>query len=93
MFRKDLIPMLQGAGMTVTEISAAVGQKGKTTLEDLEHLLKSLRHTEHRAAITPAQCRKCGFEFGEDKLRKPSRCPKCKGAWISEPRIRIENKN
>ena len=50
MFRKDLIPMLLGHGMTVTEISAAVGQKGKTTLDDLQHLLKSIRHTAAHCA-------------------------------------------
>ena len=42
--------------------------------------------------LAPARCRKCGFEFGTDKLRKPSKCPKCKDTWISEPRIKIERR-
>jgi predicted Zn-ribbon and HTH transcriptional regulator len=93
MFRKDLIPMLLDRELTVNEISRIAEQNGKTTTEDLQHLLKSLRHTEYQAVIAPAACRKCGFVFGTDKLRKPSKCPKCNGTWISEPRIRIEGKS
>jgi transcriptional regulator len=81
--------MLLDRDLTVTEISRLADQKGKDTEEDLQHLLKSLRHTEYEAVITPAQCRKCGFEFGTDKLRKPSKCPKCNATWLSEPRIKI----
>ena len=92
MFRKDLIPMLLNHPMTVTEISRFVEQKGKDTTEDLEHLLKSLKHTEFEAQIQPAVCKKCGFEFGKEKLRKPSKCPKCKGTWITEPRIQVKRR-
>lgn len=89
MFRKDLITLLLDRDRTVTEISRLAEQKGKTTKEDLEHVLKSLRHTEFEAVITPAECRKCGFLFGSDKLRRPSKCPKCNSTWLTEPRIRI----
>ena len=75
--------------MTVNEISRFVEQPGKDTAEDLEHLLQSLKHTEYKAAIEPAACRKCGFEFGADKLRKPSKCPECKSTWVTEPRISL----
>jgi transcriptional regulator len=88
-FRKDLIPMLLNHPMTVSEISRFVEQSGKDTTEDLGHLLQSLKHTEYRAVIEPAVCKKCGFEFGEDKLRKPSKCPKCKGTWLTEPRVSL----
>lgn len=84
--------MLLEHPMTVTDISRAVDQPGKDTVEDLEHLLQSLKHTEYRAEIEVATCRKCGFEFGHEKLRKPSKCPKCKGTWITEPRIKVVRK-
>lgn len=89
MFRRDLIPMLLDRELTVTEISRLADQKGKETSEDLQHLIKSLRHTEYQPVVTPAQCRKCGFVFGTDKLRKPSKCPKCSATWLTEPRIKI----
>ena len=92
MFRKDLIPMLLNCPMTVNEISRFVEQTGKETTEDLQHLLQSLKHTEYVPVIEPARCKKCGFEFGPDKLRKPSKCPKCKATWITEPRIQLKER-
>ena len=73
MFRKDLIPMLLEHPMTVTEISRFVDQPGKDTVEDLEHLLQSLKHMDYKAVIEVATCKKGGFEFGDDKLRSPLR--------------------
>jgi transcriptional regulator len=89
MFRKDLIPMLLEHPMTVNEISRFVEQSGKETSDDIEHLLQSLKHSEYRPVIEPASCKKCGFEFGPEKLRKPSKCPKCKSTWLTEPRISL----
>jgi transcriptional regulator len=89
MFRKNLIPMLLERPMTVTEISRFAEQPGKDTVADLKHLLQSLKHTDLELAVEPAVCRKCGFEFGSDKLRKPSKCPKCKSAWITEPMLKL----
>jgi len=89
MFRKDLIPMLLNHPMTVVEISRYAEQPGKDTAEDLQHLLQSLKHTEYRPLIEATTCKKCGFEFSPDKLRKPSKCPKCKSTWVTEPRISL----
>jgi predicted Zn-ribbon and HTH transcriptional regulator len=89
MFRKDLIPMLLNNSMTVKEISRVVGQKETTTISDLEHLFKSLKHQDLKAVVEPSVCKKCGFEFSSEKLGKPSRCPKCKGNWLTEPRIKV----
>lgn len=82
--------MLLNRWMTAAQISREVRQPVKDTETDLHHLLKSLEHTEYTAEVRPARCRKCGFEFGPEKLSKPSRCPECKGTWLSEPRIQIQ---
>ena len=92
MFRKDLIPMLLEHPMTVPEIARFADQTVKDTVEDLEHLLQSLKHTEYKPVVEVAECKKCGFQFGDDKLRKPGKCPKCKGSWITEPRIKLVRK-
>ena len=84
--------MLLEHPMTVTEISRFVDQPGKDTVGDLEHLLQSLKHMEYEPVIEVATCKKCGFRFGDDKLRKPGKCPKCKGSWITEPRISLTRK-
>jgi transcriptional regulator len=92
MFRKDLIDMLQGNPMTVTEIAKVVDEPPSRIVDDLQHLLKSLKHMDYKAVIEPARCRACGFEFSTEKLSKPSKCPECRGTWIYEPRIEIQPK-
>ena len=42
---------------------------------DLEHLFLSLKHTEYSGVITPARCRKCGFEFAKDKTAQAVQMP------------------
>ena len=92
MARKELIPLLLDNPMTVSEIARQTGQSLGDAASDLDHLLLSLPHTEYEAAISPAHCRKCRFEFGPEKLRKPSKCPQCKGTWLSEALIQVRAK-
>ncbi len=92
MFRKDLIDLLLDRPMTVSQIARLVGERPKDVADDLEHLLRSLKHMEFAAVITPAVCRKCGFEFATSRLTKPSRCPECHSIWLKEPKILIQRK-
>lgn len=92
MFRKDLIDILLGNPMTVIQIARLVDESPGDVADDLNHLLRSLKHTEYKAALEPARCRACGFEFSEKKLTKPSKCPECKSTWVQEPKIGIESK-
>jgi predicted Zn-ribbon and HTH transcriptional regulator len=55
-------------------------------------MFRSLRKDPLCRVITPANCRKCGFQFDEHKLHRPSKCPCCKGTWISDPLISLEEK-
>ncbi|MBV8278688.1 MAG: transcriptional regulator [Verrucomicrobia bacterium] len=89
MFRKALIDLLLDNPMSVAEIAREHKMQIKEVATDLEHLRKSLRHSGHSLEVTPARCRKCGFEFGPEKLTKPSRCPKCRATWIREPRVQV----
>ena len=89
MFRKHLIDLLLDNPKTVTQIARENQVKIKEVATDLEHLRRSLRHSEYMFEVTPAECRKCGFQFGTEKLTKPSRCPKCRATWLSEPRVQV----
>jgi predicted Zn-ribbon and HTH transcriptional regulator len=93
MFRKDLIDLLLGNPMSITKISRNVGEPPGQVVDDLRHLLRSLKHTEHRAVIELARCHACGFEFSDEKLSKPSKCPECHSTWVLEPRIGIAPKS
>jgi transcriptional regulator len=92
MFRKDLIEMLLGNPMTVSQVARLVDESPGRVADDLNHLFRSLKHTEHRAVVEPARCRACGFEFSGEKLTKPSKCPECHSTWVLEPKIGIERR-
>ena len=92
MFRRDLIPLLLDKKMTLSEIAREVHETPKDVIDALTHLAKSSRHAEYELVITPAECRKCGFEFRTDKLSRPGKCPKCKGTWIYEPLFEVRRK-
>lgn len=92
MFRKKLIDLLLGNPMSVPQIARAVKESPSQIADDMRHLLRSLKNTEYQATIEPARCRACGFEFSEEKLTKPSKCPECHSTWVLEPRIRIDQK-
>jgi predicted Zn-ribbon and HTH transcriptional regulator len=90
MFRKNLIGILLGNPMTVSQIARLVDESPSQVTDDLNHLLRSLKHTEFKAVVEPARCRACDFEFSEEKLTKPSKCPECHSTWILEPKIGIK---
>lgn len=92
MFRKNLIAWLLDRPMTAGQLARATRQPLSHMADDLEHFLKSLKHSPYQATISPAQCRKCGFTFPASKLLKPSRCPQCRSTWLSEPTIAIHPK-
>ena len=81
--------LLSERPMTLPEIAYETGERTADVALDLEHLLKSLKHTEWVPDIQPSLCRKCGFEFSAAKLRKPSRCPACHSNWLTDPVIAI----
>ena len=92
MFRKDLIDMLLGNPMTVSQIARLEDESPSRVADDLQHLFRSLKHTEYKSVVEPARCRACGFEFSTEKLTKPSKCPECHSTWVQEPKIGVENK-
>jgi predicted Zn-ribbon and HTH transcriptional regulator len=93
MFRKDLITLLLGNPMGVSQIAREVKEPPGQVAEDLQHLLRSLKHSDYSTAIEPARCRACGFEFSEEKLTKPSNCPECHSTWVLEPKIGIQQRS
>jgi predicted Zn-ribbon and HTH transcriptional regulator len=85
MYRRDLISLLLDQPMSLSQIAHTLGESPKDVSDALNHLVKSLKHTEQELVIEPAECRRCGFEFRTDKFKRPSKCPQCRGTWIAEP--------
>lgn len=85
--------MLLHYPMSIRDIARALELSPRDVEQDIRHLLKSLKQSAYGAVVTPAQCRKCGFTFQDDKLRKPGKCPACHSTWIKEPQIEVVNKS
>jgi predicted Zn-ribbon and HTH transcriptional regulator len=89
--RRRIIDRLSGAPLTAREISADIGIPEKEVCRHLEHIRRSLHQEGERLAVTPPACKKCGFVFRKrERLRRPGKCPVCRGESISEPLFAIE---
>ncbi len=76
----------EGPPATAREISGAVHIPEKEVFGHLAHLERSLQREGRKLAVVPAECRSCGFVFRKrERLRKPGRCPVCRGTSVSEP--------
>ena len=89
-FRKDLIALLGERPRSVSSLARDLGLKRADVNDDLRHAIRTARAGGRRVTVIPASCRSCGFEFGEDKLTKPGKCPACRATRLYEAQIRIE---
>ncbi|RLE66467.1 MAG: transcriptional regulator [Thermoprotei archaeon] len=92
--RERIIDVLKNSDrpLNIDEIAALIGlnpRESKSLYEDLRHAAKTLyRKSKGREyiAMIPPRCINCGFVFKNlNKLRKPSKCPKCKSERIIPP--------
>jgi hypothetical protein len=89
-FRRDLITLLTIQPRSVSSLARELGLGRGDVEDDLRHAFRSARAAGHRIMVEPARCRACGFTFGEDKLSKPGKCPKCRSTRLYEAQVRIE---
>jgi predicted Zn-ribbon and HTH transcriptional regulator len=88
--RRDLITLLTMRPRSVSALARDLALPRRDVEEELAHAIRSARAAGHRVIVDPARCRTCGFEFGEEKLSKPGKCPVCRGTRLFEPQIRLE---
>ena len=88
-FRKDLVELLLNRPMRLYEIAKPLDLKVREIESHLRHLAKTLKHSEYELVVHPAVCHKCSFAFSPEHLRKPGKCPRCKGTWIAEPLVEV----
>ncbi len=58
----------------------------------LTHIAKSLKWKyggKYKLVMKPPMCLKCGYVFKTNKPKKPSKCPRCRSTWISEPEFAV----
>lgn len=89
--RRQLFSLLLEGQHTAKELSSAIGISEKEVYDHLEHIRRSGSRAEQQLRITPAKCRKCGFAFTKrERLRKPGKCPVCRGETIQQPAFSVE---
>jgi predicted Zn-ribbon and HTH transcriptional regulator len=86
--RQELMRLLAGRNVPVSALSQEVHRSEKELYDHLQHLQKA-----GVLVIIPAACGSCGFMFeARTKVKKPGKCPKCKGTYIKEPLFSIKIK-
>jgi predicted Zn-ribbon and HTH transcriptional regulator len=84
--RRQIMSILGAGTVSAKDISSEVRIPEKEVYEHLEHIRKTLSKRDHQLDVTPAECSKCGFTFSKrEKLKKPGKCPVCRGELIREP--------
>ena len=89
-FRRELLALLSHQPRSVSWLARELGLPRTEIEEDLRHAIRSVRAAGHRVQVLPARCKSCGFEFDEDRLAKPGKCPACKGSRIYEAQMLVE---
>jgi hypothetical protein len=89
--RHGIVSALGEGPRSAKELSAAVKISEKEVYGHLEHIRKSITPSGRHLVITPAECKKCGFQFAKrERLKKPGKCPVCKGESIYAPLFEIK---
>lgn len=88
--RQSILALLRRSEATALEISEEVGIQARDVYGHLHHIQHSLHREGDSLIVQPAECRGCGFVFVKrDRLRRPGRCPVCRGESISQPRYSV----
>ena len=92
--RHEILACLRDQTLSAKELSGAVHIPEKDVYDHLEHIERSTHKTGHQLMVIPAECLKCGFVFKKrERLKKPGRCPVCKGEQIQEPLFSVKTRH
>ena len=84
--RQAIFEELLGGVKTVRELSQSLRIPEKEVLTHLRHIEQSARQKGYKFIMKPSECISCGFVFEKrERAKKPSRCPKCKKEFITNP--------
>jgi predicted Zn-ribbon and HTH transcriptional regulator len=92
-FRKDLLQILSRGPRSVSSLARELGLRRGDVEDDLRHMIRTAIAAGHRVVIEPARCRACGLTFSDDRLVKPSKCPRCRGSRLFEAQISVVPRN
>ncbi len=83
--RHEILAVLEQGTRSANELSREVRISEREVYDHLDHIRKTVSKAGKHLFITPAECKKCGFIFKKrERLRRPGRCPLCRGESIQE---------
>jgi predicted Zn-ribbon and HTH transcriptional regulator len=86
--RQELMRLLAGRSLSVNTLSQEVGKSEKEIYDHLQHLQRA-----GVLVIIAAECGSCGYTFAtRTKVKKPGKCPQCKGTFIKEPLFTVKTR-
>ena len=76
--RQQIMEMLREEPISLQHLANFFRVEMREISGDVEHIKRTLKGKAD-LIMQPAQCRQCGYVFrGRSKIKRPSRCPKCK---------------
>jgi len=88
--RRDIIRLMMEGPVTPYDISGELRISEREAADHLSHAIVTAKR-KYKVEVTPAVCRSCGFTFSDrKKVKKPSRCPRCKEGRVESARYSIK---
>jgi predicted Zn-ribbon and HTH transcriptional regulator len=89
--RQQIIAYLSLNEHTTRDLSVALRIREKEVYDHLSHIKRTLASQRKRLVVKAAQCMECQYIFRDRvRLTKPSKCPRCKGTHIEDPKYSID---
>jgi len=88
--REKIEELLLEGYYSVPELAKTFGVRPSIIVEDLKHLLHSLKVKGYHLRTTQIVCYKCGKRTHPRGLHYISRCPECGSTHIERPRYHLE---
>ncbi|NQU98692.1 transcriptional regulator [Candidatus Woesearchaeota archaeon] len=87
--REEIVQLLTERESSLQAIANHFRTDLKEILEDVQHVEQTIR--PKKLMRKPAACKSCGFPFKErNRIKTPSKCPRCRKEWIQPALFRIE---
>lgn len=88
--RQQIVELLTQAECNARAVSQSLRISEKEVYAHLGHIAKSVAAQKKKLVVNPSSCMDCGYSFSDRRrFTKPSRCPRCRGEHVTEPRYRI----
>ena len=89
--RQHIMDLLTQHSFTARDLASHVHLAERLVEDHLPHIMRSLeRSTSQQFVMEEPECQNCGFAFrNQTRLKRPSRCPRCRSEAVSSPRFSI----